>query len=629
MKLGLRYIEIGHGTGDNLPPVNNGGWNQQNNFITEFGNKLTDIGIPVGDTQSVSIGFKYIPSGLLIALVKRMEVRGDSSRSNRALWIYVPSQILVSPHEMHNIIEVTKSMFDNPMSFVNNQRFEEAVPEVFRRDFPTAIHPSPSGNMNGDTFAIINCNTEYTPVKILDFGYQNVYATFGIILLNTSGISSPGVAKIDVNSLKKYIWLNWPVRLPETLRGATSVAIYIDRQPMSPTGSFYEVGRHNVMLMQRGFEPVESVITIEETNANKPLDLGSDWQGKKWIKKIDLNGWSITNDQNGSLLREAIFQSPDTITATGEPLPIFRWNDNVFISSENLKNFNLEINCPGYEPLKKHIDLSQQQYVAISLKKLPEPPRPKPSVLPNWDERSHNQFHNENENTNKMTQLMANNQIKLQNQLDKEKKSKKFWMLMACCGFAASILFLILWLTKDRNGEPEDLKILPTQSTQESDISGSNYEIIENELPVNKENTPNDKNEPGQAYGLENAVKYLDSNNTWNFEDLEKYEDLKGLYIAMDTFNWDALANNYGKKLKDSKKFKNIANDAAQNLKEGVVATRNYNIPGVTSIKYKEYTDKIFNLRKEKRAQNKSVGSTQNQNRKPTNNDSKIDQGDL
>ena len=598
MKIGLKYIEVGHGTGDSLPTINNGGWNQQNNFITEFGRKLTDIGIPAGDTRSVGMGFKYIPSGLLVCLVKRMEVRGDSSRSNQALWIFVPSQISMGEEDLQTMLADTKKMFDNPMSFANAQRFTEAVPEIYKKDFPLASHPYPSGNMSGDTFAVINCNADFTPAVILDFGYKRVYGSYGLILMNLSGMVSPGVPQIDLTSLKKSIWVNWPVRLPQSLSGAKQVAIYIDRQAFSPAGAYVEVGPHKVVLQQKGFEPVESVMEISASNADKPLDLGSDWQGKKWMKKVNLYNWEVVNERKSSIINDCAFRSMDSFDANGRPMPVFRAKDQIFVPADKCKTFELEVDSQGYESLKTTVDLTSPAPVILTMKKQPkitETPASRKGF------GGTGRFDYDGNSGSNRIQSSPNNQTnKLQKQLVQEQKSKKLWLIISLIACAAAVIFLILWLVKGSNEEPSDLKNNATEQ-----VINEPYEE-ERDAPEDLQDS--NAESPQGSPQLSEAIYYLDTNEIWRYEEMSRFNELDGLYSDLNTFNWEALTNIWGPKLKESQRFQTIVEQTKQNLSRSIPHAGKYYENGNEPITISKYVITISNMRLDTLKERKAGG---------------------
>lgn len=70
-------------------------------------------------------------------------------------------------------------------------------------------------------------------------------------------------------------------------------------------------------------------------------------------------------------------------------------------------------------------------------------------------------------------------------------------------------------------------------------------------------------------YSLEAAIRYLDSNDTWSKEDMEKYPDLSGLYDDLNQVRRQAIVEKWGPKLKESRVFtNNIVKHSRQSYKK-------------------------------------------------------------
>lgn len=101
---------------------------------------------------------------------------------------------------------------------------------------------------------------------------------------------------------------------------------------------------------------------------------------------------------------------------------------------------------------------------------------------------------------------------------------------------------------------------------------------------------------------LEEAVTYLDGNTVWTKSEMEKYDHLKGLYDALNTFNFDALFSsemetNWKNKLKGSEKFQKLIGHAEWCRKQKWDPSRqpdgSYNAPGDEAITVQAYMEWI------------------------------------
>ena len=71
-----------------------------------------------------------------------------------------------------------------------------------------------------------------------------------------------------------------------------------------------------------------------------------------------------------------------------------------------------------------------------------------------------------------------------------------------------------------------------------------------------------------EAYSLEAAINYLDSHKSWNRDSMERYDDLKDLFDAMNYFRLSTVIDDYSR-LKQSKKYAKLVETAKKNIRNG------------------------------------------------------------
>lgn len=71
-----------------------------------------------------------------------------------------------------------------------------------------------------------------------------------------------------------------------------------------------------------------------------------------------------------------------------------------------------------------------------------------------------------------------------------------------------------------------------------------------------------------ETYSLDAAIKYLDNNKLWNRDSMERYDDLKGLFDAMNDFRLSTVIDDYHS-LSESKKYANLVKVAQKNIGNG------------------------------------------------------------
>ena len=100
-----------------------------------------------------------------------------------------------------------------------------------------------------------------------------------------------------------------------------------------------------------------------------------------------------------------------------------------------------------------------------------------------------------------------------------------------------------------------------------------------------------------EAYSLDAAIKYLDNNTSWNKDSMEKYDNLKGLFDAMNDFRLNTVIVDY-RGLSASKKYTKLVKVAQKNIGKGWnpktrIHNPQYNSVGDRKINYTNYINWI------------------------------------
>lgn len=95
-------------------------------------------------------------------------------------------------------------------------------------------------------------------------------------------------------------------------------------------------------------------------------------------------------------------------------------------------------------------------------------------------------------------------------------------------------------------------------------------------------------------YSLAGAIKYLDTNTTWDRAEMEKYPDLKGLYADLNNIERHKIVEVWGPKLKESRAFSNqIVHHSRLSYKK-TPRKKPYNDPGQPqTIRIQNYLNNI------------------------------------
>lgn len=621
MKIGLKYIQVGQGTFENLPIINGGSWNKAAYFPLELGKVLTDNGVGITDYKTISLLYKFVPEGRLFCLAKRIEVRGAQDRSNEALWIFIPAQMEISPEEITNVINQTERMFEDVMNFANPTKFTEAVPDVYRKDFPVSTGLGQSGNMSGTKVGFISCNQQYPLTKIIGYGFQKVFSGFGIIILNTSGYVNQKIDVLNPANFHKEILLKWPKSLPVNITAGKGFSIFIDDKSMSAEGIHITDGLHNVKLSQPGYAPITGEIRINAEDNNKPLMFGPEWNSKLWLKRIDTIRFNVI-DQNGRKVNNCIFTSSQSYNSNGLPKPKFTSDESFYVPEKDLSAFELSVTADGYDTVKSVYKIDNSP-INIQLTKKTENVVLKTTfegmpmivriegngarkLIDKGFEIKNNKLsvlqpkkHSEEEfdlylNTKSkgyapqngeskdisyaknegLAEVKLNGQIKTLNGQLREKRSKiRILSILSGILGCAMIVFLVLWLIKP--GAPKE------QTAQENQIenvvSPASDSPATPTVSETKEDTDTDTD---TQYNLEEAIAYLDKepdnkNYTWKKSEMENYAPLKGLWDELNNYELEKIVART--ELIKSERFAKLKNEIDKKINTPNIPTGKYN----------------------------------------------------
>lgn len=132
--------------------------------------------------------------------------------------------------------------------------------------------------------------------------------------------------------------------------------------------------------------------------------------------------------------------------------------------------------------------------------------------------------------------------------------TRKFWITCLIC----SIIVLLLgvcggYALNDFIGGKAD-------NQEVSKLTKENTELKNRIKELEKRNynyTPKGATNNNEDYSLDAAVSYLDNNNKWNRTEMEKFDDLKGLWDALNERLFDDIIK-YEAKLKQSVTFSEV-----------------------------------------------------------------------
>lgn len=581
MKLGLTYREQSQGSLGGMT-VNGGSWDKASNLNMELSKVLRACGIAEDDTTTRGTSYKFISEGILIAIGRRINVRGNASRSFQALWIHIPAKMDVTAQEINEIINETDSIFSNPEAFISPEDFRRAIPEIFFKDFPEDLHTVNAGRMEGQELAAIRSDSTITAGQIISKGNQRAYNSYGIIAINSWGPIPEGIHEIPTRSLRQQVWIDYPKEFPFYVPKGYKLSIDIDDRPFLPPGRQMAADEHHeVKISIPGFLPISGSVYIQPSDKNHPLYLPEgEWRHKRLFKVLTLSNFKVINERNKDLTSKCKFTSPDAFGRDERPLTEFKYGDTVLIPADKLGNLRLKVTCEGYIPADVICNLLENKDVIVKL--APEEKDPvmertfkakngcevKIQVIGKDGERLFNEgfqikrnvigpFVNKEALLRDMQPVEENplsrkNLVKKNSELEhelseagraKKRAKRNVGLLTLFLGLVLGglITFLCLYLWENYH---EDIK--EKIGTEQKGGNGIPNDSVTNVV-----------SEAALSY-LDNADVTKNHNAKWEKDQLDAFPELKGLYDDLDNFSLRQLVEVWGPKLKDSKNFSEI-----------------------------------------------------------------------
>lgn len=128
------------------------------------------------------------------------------------------------------------------------------------------------------------------------------------------------------------------------------------------------------------------------------------------------------------------------------------------------------------------------------------------------------------------------------------------------------------WITGCGGGEKQVATEVDTTTTIEEGlvVIDKAAEPVKPVAETTKKAAEPVKEQPKQAVAsatvTKSAIDYLDNNASWTKDELESYSGLVGLFDDLNNFRLEKLANQWGPKLNDSKRFRKLAEHAKNGL---------------------------------------------------------------
>ena len=497
-------------------------------------------------------------------------------------WIYIPKGVKISGKD---ILDLERKAKDETRT--------EALEKLFATEFPykpdaNAISVT---NVNGkEKYAVRYYDTEDQLADIIgEKRFQQYYSDYKVIFLidRQSGIKVREGAVIDDltdRTMEERIVVSRPYSDDIEKKFGLVPELFLGDEPLTDDREFpaYKGQLIDIVAKRKGFNDVSCQIKADEDK--KCCSFVS--TGKCiWYKHIAKNFFLVDDAEN----------NPDGIVKT---IPVEELN--IYINGQLIKEEGVtltekecedctikieelqdksSIRTPKYKPYKKN----NENILLAEGKKYPIHLEKKLSCFEYKIQLSNKEeatlvIHSKNGGLNEKAPFSA--YVAEPNPFSMRSKEKKlildnfykFKLIMIGFGLGlvvASIVFFTLFY----HGNEDN-------TATAKNVGDTTNVVLDDDI-----------------YSLDAAINYLDSHKSWNRDSMERYDDLKGLFDAMNDFRLNAVIDEYSH-LNKSTSYSFLVEVATKNISNGwdpKTGTHNpqYNQVGDKEISYTNYINWI------------------------------------
>ena len=492
--------------------------------------------------------------GTYYVWAKYSSSRGGSDSLSK--WIYIPNGVEISGKE---ILEFESKAKDEERS--------EVLEKLFATEFPyesdgNSIHVANSNDKK--KYAVRYYDTEEQLADIIgEKRFQQYYSDYKVIFLidRQSGIKVREGAVIDDltdRTMEERIVVSRPYSLEIENMFGLNVKLYRGDVCLEEDTEFYAYKGEliDVTAKRNGFDDIDCKIKACENKqcctfvSNKPYT---------WSKRITKDCFEVDDAQNNI---DDIVKIPSgelDIYINGHLIN----EEGVTLTEKQGEDCTIEVKdkkkAPRYELFKE-----EHAYIFLTEGK----------KFPIHLEKKSNSYAYRIQLSNKEVVKLAINSKKGDfnekapfcgyvvdtdpfSMRSKEKMLvlNSFYLLkLIMIGFGIGVVVAsIVFFTLFYHGKEDNPSPNPSPGVVDSDSVQDN--VLDNEADL-------------KAYSLEAAIRYLDKNKTWNRDSMEKYDDLKGLFDAMNDFRLSTVINDYSG-LSKSSKYAILVKTAKKNIRKG------------------------------------------------------------
>lgn len=529
-KLGLKIVRINEGYTE-LLEVN--GAQEWTKYIRDVREELKLINNIRED--SIIFMLTTIENGNIITIAHPINGRITDVIT---AWIYIPIDLLILGKALAEIIEVTKK------EILAVKRNDELLKSKFEKNYDIAQAKRTCQHAVGNQYAYrYYSNDLYTLQELLDAIHQPYYQKYKTIFLIDKSSKFSCIAGDDLSEEPLYtsILANAPQKvdgfIPYVKDNVFDTPMYVSKGEVI-----------NITWKKKGYEPI-----ITQTKANEGLTYIVPTVNQ-YRRLIPYEAIRVVDEWKQPIEEYKLSINKNVVNPNG----------TVSVSETTLNNVQIYISADGYDSKEVVVDFTKDESTIVQLSKKTYEYK---LAVP-YDKKD-GYIELEPITTDKSLKMSPIKGYKPENGKFLQNKTtylKYSPYNKAFCIKAAIVLFVVLisgaalgtWvLNKFMTSEYKDLK------TENAFLKS----VIDDLKAGNKNNYASqndDENKSEQKEDIAYVIKYLDENNVWNRNNMEEFSQIKGLWDALNTRDFDKILK-LENTLRDSKKFSKLISAIKEN----------------------------------------------------------------
>jgi ribosomal protein S16 len=523
------------------------------NKSSEWSSLVDDMRTYTPSSSSMRLIFlRFIPSGTLVGIVRKIEERGDD---NNAAWIFVQSNIAVSGHELVNVIDAIDAELKAPVADY------QKIAGYFDKEYPESPVVGRSVSLNASELAVRYYESAspfvWSLKDILDskYIYQPEYHNFKYVFLLNSKEMQNRLQGAAVIAEKPRLSESVRVEPFETIDGFMP---YVNGVPFNKPILAFSGETIQVEWRKTGYKDVTKSFVVGAQKETAYITQS------EYLKFVDPDTIVIFDRSTRQQVRNArVHIQGRLLQETGLYIPEFQYNradisidhteyESVRLQGQDLSktiSVSLEARMLSYKFRMQLKDGSNCDIVIQSSVPVKECP------IKGYELASGNRPHPEF--VNRLTYKKGGNG---------SGKSIITWLIILIIGLlaGAGIMFALGKTTSLFEAK----RVVPVEY-----------------LPTNNSNNAGDADRQLNA-----AIEYLEENDVWEKSAMEKHLPLKGLWDALNTYDFENVLNEYAD-LRESGKFGELIDLIEDN--RGNFHRQNFTSAGDNTITLSKYKSAV------------------------------------